>query len=41
MEQKIQELESMTKTLKHLVKNCHGDHRPHCPILEDLGTAEI
>lgn len=36
MEQKIQELQAMVKTLKHLAKNCHGDHRPDCPILNDL-----
>jgi len=36
MEQKIQELQEMVKTLKHLAKNCHGDHRPDCPILNDL-----
>ena len=28
----------MTSTLKHLVNNCHGDHRPDCPIIE--GFAE-
>jgi hypothetical protein len=26
----------MVHTLQHLVKHCHGDHRPQCPILEDL-----
>lgn len=36
MEQKIEELQSMVKTLKHLAKSCHGDHRPDCPILEGL-----
>lgn len=36
MERKIQELEAMVKTLKHLSKNCHGDGRPDCPILNDL-----
>ena len=38
MEQKILELQGMVKTLKHLAKTCHGDHRPDCPILNDLGT---
>lgn len=38
MEQKIQELQEMVKTLKHLSKNCHGDHRPDCPILNDLAS---
>ena len=36
MEQKISELQEMVKTLKHLAKTCHGDHRPDCPILEGL-----
>lgn len=36
MEQKIQELQSMVKTLKHLSKTCHGDGRPDCPILNEL-----
>ena len=38
MEKKIYELQEMVKTLKHLSKNCHGDHRPDCPILDDLET---
>jgi Cu(I)-responsive transcriptional regulator len=38
MEQKIQELQEMVKTLKHLAKNCHGDGRPDCPILNDLAS---
>ncbi len=33
MEGKILNLQEMVKTLKHLAKNCHGDHRPDCPIL--------
>jgi MerR family transcriptional regulator, copper efflux regulator len=33
---KIEELKAMVRTLQHLVKHCHGDHRPQCPILEDL-----
>jgi Cu(I)-responsive transcriptional regulator len=33
---KIRELQSMLDTLEHLVRHCHGDQRPECPILEDL-----
>ena len=33
---KIRELQSMLDTLEHLVNHCHGNHRPQCPILEDL-----
>lgn len=36
LERKIAEMQSMTRTLKHLSHNCHGDERPDCPILEDL-----
>lgn len=39
MELKIKELQEMVKTLKHLSKNCHGDHRPDCPILNDLAIS--
>ena len=41
LDEKIQQLESMRRTLKDLVQRCHGDHRPECPILEDLaGTRD-
>jgi Cu(I)-responsive transcriptional regulator len=36
LEQKIAEMQSMVRTLKHLAHNCHGDDRPECPILDDL-----
>lgn len=36
METKIRELEAVVKSLKYLAKNCHGDARPDCPILENL-----
>jgi MerR family gold-responsive transcriptional activator of gol and ges genes len=36
LEQKIFELQEMVKTIKHLARNCHGDGRPECPILNDL-----
>ncbi len=39
LETKITELESMVKTLRHLVHCCHGDNRPDCPILDDLAGA--
>ena len=35
---KIEELRSMVDTLEHLTKHCHGDHRPDCPILDDLSN---
>lgn len=36
LELKIKELQAMAKTLRHLAHTCHGDERPHCPILENL-----
>lgn len=36
IEARIRELEAMRATLKHLVKHCHGDDRPSCPIIETL-----
>jgi Cu(I)-responsive transcriptional regulator len=38
LEQKIAELEAITKTLRHLAKSCQGDQRPDCPILENLAS---
>jgi Cu(I)-responsive transcriptional regulator len=36
LRRRVAELQSMLDTLDHLVRHCHGDHRPDCPILEDL-----
>jgi hypothetical protein len=36
LERKIAELQAMSKTLKRLAGNCHGDNRPECPILDEL-----
>ena len=33
---RIAELQAMRHTLSSLVRACHGDSRPDCPILEDL-----
>jgi MerR family copper efflux transcriptional regulator len=38
LETRIAELEGMAKTLRHLAHCCQGDHRPDCPILEDLAA---
>jgi Cu(I)-responsive transcriptional regulator len=37
LDQRIAELTAMRRTLQHLVQCCHGDHRPDCPILDELG----
>lgn len=36
LEIKLAEIQSMLSTLNKLVKSCHGDHRPDCPILDEL-----
>jgi Cu(I)-responsive transcriptional regulator len=36
LKRKIAELKTMVDTLEHLSHHCRGDHRPECPILEDL-----
>lgn len=41
IEEKVRELQSMRATLQKLIHACHGDHRPDCPILDDIaGTAQ-
>jgi len=40
IEQKIAQLEAMRQTLGDLVKACHGDARPDCPILSDLAGTD-
>ncbi len=39
LDRRIADLQAMRRTLSTLVASCHGDDRPDCPILEDLGTA--
>lgn len=36
IDRKIDELQSMRRTLARLIEACQGDHRPDCPILEEL-----
>jgi MerR family transcriptional regulator, copper efflux regulator len=38
LKRKIAELRAMVDTLEHLTRHCHGDHRPDCPILDDLSS---
>jgi Cu(I)-responsive transcriptional regulator len=37
LDRRISELASMRETLAKLATRCHGDDRPECPILDDLG----
>ena len=36
-DRRIEEMQSMKRTLEQLASSCHGDHRPECPILDGLG----
>lgn len=36
LERRIDEMAAMKRTLEHLADCCHGDHRPECPILDEL-----
>ena len=40
LETRIAEMQGMVAALKHLSAHCHGDDRPACPILQDLGGPE-
>lgn len=35
--ERIAEMQAMQRTLEDLARRCHGDERPDCPILDDLG----
>jgi len=35
--ERIVEMQAMQRTLEDLARRCHGDERPDCPILDDLG----
>ncbi len=39
LQRRIDALQSMQRTLKHLAHGCAGDDRPDCPILDDLAAA--
>ncbi len=39
--QRIEAMQAMQRTLQALIAGCHGDERPDCPILDDLGGLAI
>lgn len=41
LERKMRELAEMSDTLRHLARNCHGDHRPDCPIINELSRGAV
>ena len=40
LNQRIDEMQEMKRTLEHLVHSCHGNHRPDCPILDELENGQ-
>ena len=36
LHRRIEEMAAMKRTLERLADCCHGDHRPDCPILDEL-----
>jgi MerR family copper efflux transcriptional regulator len=38
--QRIAAMQAMQHTLAELIEGCHGDDRPDCPILDDLGASQ-
>ena len=40
LRRKVEEMQGMIDTLRHLAVACCGDHRPECPILADLGQGD-
>jgi len=39
LDHKLAELQTVRAALADLVERCHGDERPECPILDELGAA--
>ena len=40
VERKIRELQSIRDALADLIEHCSGDHRPDCPIIDELSGEE-
>lgn len=38
LDARVQATEQMAVSLRRLIEACSGDHRPDCPILDDLST---
>jgi Cu(I)-responsive transcriptional regulator len=38
LDRRIAELTAIRRTIAHLAERCHGDQRPACPILDELGA---
>lgn len=40
LNERMSEMEAMKQALETLIHCCHGDHRPDCPILDQLGQVQ-
>ncbi|MCY1171034.1 HTH-type transcriptional regulator HmrR [compost metagenome] len=40
LNERMSEMEAMKRALETLIHCCHGDHRPDCPILDQLGQVQ-
>lgn len=40
LDEDIARLQSIRAQLTHLADNCNGDHRPDCPIIDDLSRKQ-
>lgn len=40
LKRKEREIQSMRRSLETLARECHGDNRPDCPILEELASEQ-
>ncbi|QKE89212.1 MerR family DNA-binding protein [Lichenicola cladoniae] len=38
LDAKAKEIAEMSSALRHLAEQCEGDHRPNCPIIDDLAA---
>ena len=41
LKRKEKEIQAMRRSLEDLARNCHGDDRPDCPILQDLAGNDV
>lgn len=41
LEEDIRKLQSIRDQLRHVARNCHGDDRPDCPILDELACKRL
>ena len=41
IDKKLSELKNLRAQLSYLVKNCHGDNKPDCPILDALAKQSL